>query len=78
MKFKVTYFVGDSSFVLETDNVAGLYRAVCSIIKRERNTAFPDQDSTCSEYLKVCSDIGYGATIAHENHVFKIEKIVAE
>ena len=78
MKFKVTYFVFDSQFAFETDSVAELYRAVCSIIKREKSISFPDEDSTCSEYLKICSDIGFGEMLSHENHVFKIEKIDAE
>lgn len=78
MNFRVTYFVFDSRFIFETDSVAELYRAVCSIIKREGGISFPDQDNTCSEYLKICSDIGFGEKLSYENHVLKIEKISAE
>lgn len=78
MKFKLTYFVFGTEFVFETDSVAKLYEATCSVIKRESAVNFPDTDKTCCAYLDLCAKLANGKTIKHENHIFKLERINAE
>lgn len=78
MKFKLTYFVHGTGLHFETDSIASLYEATCSVIKREKEASFPDADDAFCHYLQICADLASGKTIKHENHVFRLERLNAE
>lgn len=74
MKYRVTYFIGSTNFIFETDSVADLYNAVTNIICQEI-TKFPDADSACCEYLTTCAKFAAGELTMLNNYVFRIERI---
>lgn len=76
MTLKITYKVGRMEFTAVAENIARAYEYIHAIIKA--NTVnFPNQEETLSEYMAILAQFKDGHHLATENHIFKIEKVVA-
>ena len=74
MTYVVTYTIGKIPFRFMSDNIHKIYEAVCEIINANESM-FPDQDNAKNNYFIICARIASGETLAHENFMFRIERI---
>lgn len=77
MKLAITYKVNGVPFKYETENVHDLFNATAAVIKANK-LMYPDQDTILNEYLVICAELKSGKKCSHENHIFKIERVVEQ
>lgn len=74
---KIIYKVCNVEFEALAENISEAYKYIEAIIKSNKLN-FPRQAETLSEYMCYLADMKSGKTVKHENHIFKIEKVVEE